>query len=241
MKLKYLSLVVMMIVSAVVNAEEAAVVNAEAAAKTEKESIFKSEKDKVSYGIGAEVGRNFRKQEVEVNQELLLKGLNDALTGSKMLIPEKELRKVMNTFQNSVRMKTMMNKRVATEENRKKGEAYQAANKAKDGVVTLPSGVQYKIVKAGNGPKPTEASTILCNYRGTLIDGSEFDATDTEPATLKIASLIPGWKQALQLMPVGAKWQIVVPPNLAYGERGVGADIGPSETLLFDVELVAIK
>ncbi len=241
MKLKYFSLMVMLIAGAQVNAEDAPVVKVEPAAKVEKESIFKSDKDRVSYGIGVEVGRNFRKQEVEVNQEILLKGLNDALSGSKLQIPEKELRKVMNVFQASVRQKTMMNKRVATEENRKKGEAYQAAFKAKEGVVTLPSGVQYKIIKAGEGAKPTEASTVLCHYRGTLLDGTEFDGTEGQPAALKVASLIPGWKTALQLMPVGSKWQIVIPPNLAYGERGVGADIGPSETLLFDVELVSIK
>jgi len=136
----------------------------------------------------------------------------------------------------------MLSKRIATEDNKKKGEAFLQANKAKEGVVALPNGLQYKVLKAGDGRKPLESDMVLCHYRGTLLDGTEFDSTEAErPATLKVSALINGWKEALKLMPAGSKWQLAIPPQLAYGERGVGGDIGPNETLLFEVELVAIK
>jgi FKBP-type peptidyl-prolyl cis-trans isomerase FklB len=131
---------------------------------------------------------------------------------------------------------------LALEDNKKKGEVFLAENKTKEGVVVLPSGVQYKILKAGNGKKPIDSDVVQVYYRGTLLDGSEFDATEPgQPADLKASSLIAGWKEALRLMPAGSKWQIFVPSQLAYGERGVGSDIGPNETLVFEVELLAVK
>jgi FKBP-type peptidyl-prolyl cis-trans isomerase FklB len=127
--------------------------------------------------------------------------------------------------------------------NKKDGDAFLAANKGKDGVVTLPSGLQYKILKQGNGPKPTANDTVECNYRGTLIDGKEFDASSKHggPASFPVGGVIKGWTEALQLMPVGSKWQLFVPADLAYGDRGAGADIGPDATLIFEVELLSIK
>jgi FKBP-type peptidyl-prolyl cis-trans isomerase len=126
--------------------------------------------------------------------------------------------------------------------NKTQGEAFLAANKTKEGVVTLPSGLQYKVLQQGTGPKPTLEDSVTCNYRGTLIDGKEFDSSYRrgQPANFPVARVIPGWKEALQLMPVGSKWQIVVPPSLAYGDRGAGADIGPNATLIFDIELLSI-
>ncbi|HMC32030.1 MAG TPA: FKBP-type peptidyl-prolyl cis-trans isomerase, partial [Candidatus Angelobacter sp.] len=133
--------------------------------------------------------------------------------------------------------------KLATENNKKEGDAFLAANKTKPGVVTLPSGLQYKIVKAGTGPKPAATDTVVCNYRGTLIDGKEFDSSYKrgEPATFPVSGVIKGWTEALQLMPVGSKWELYIPPDLAYGARGAGADIGPNATLLFEVELLSIQ
>jgi len=126
---------------------------------------------------------------------------------------------------------------------RKQGEEFLAANKAKDGVVTLPSGLQYKILKAGTGPKPTASDTVVCNYRGTLINGTEFDSSYKrgQPVTFPVSGVIKGWTEALQLMPVGSKWQLFIPSDLAYGDRGAGANIGPDSTLIFEVELVSIQ
>ncbi len=168
--------------------------------------------------------------------------MKDGLSGEKLLMPEKDLRKVMNAFQGELRQKAMMHHQTAAEENRKKGEAFLAENKTKDGVVTLPSGVQYKILKAGDGKRPTDGDTVECYYRGTLLNGTEFDGTEPgKPATLKVEMLTAGWKEALKLMPKGSKWQIFIPSQLAYGSRGVGSDIGPNETLIFEVALLDIK
>ncbi len=213
-----------------------------AQASAEETTVLKTQKDMLSYGIGVSVAKNFKKQETEVDLELMIKGLKDGLSGAKLLMPEKDLRKVMNMYQSELRQKAVLSKRVAIEENKKKGEAFLAANKAKEGVVSLPSGVQYKILKAGDGRKPMESDLVEVHYRGTLLDGTEFDGTEAgQAATLKVSALIAGWKEALKLMPAGSKWQIFIPPNLAYGERGVGSDIGPNETLVFEVELLAVK
>ncbi|MBS4098822.1 MAG: FKBP-type peptidyl-prolyl cis-trans isomerase [Sulfuricella sp.] len=203
---------------------------------------FANQTDKTSYGLGVEMARNFKKQDIAIDPDLLLQGLNDGLSGQRLRVPEKELRQTMTAFQSEVRQKMVLSKRVAALDNKQKGEAFLAENKARDGVITLPSGVQYKIVKAGDGKTPSEADMVECRYRGTLLDGSEFDATEPgKSANLKVAALIPGWRDALKLMPAGSQWQIFIPPQQAYGERGVGSDIGPNETLLFDVELLAVK
>ena len=180
----------------------------------EESPVLKTAQDKLSYGIGVDVGRNFKKQGVEVDLTLLVKGLKDGLSGGKLLLPEKELRKIMNAFQGELRQKQAQATRIATIENKKKGDAFLAENKTKEGVVTLPSGLQYKILKAGEGRKPTEADTVEVNYRGTLLDGTEFDSSEPgQPATFKVkGGVIPGWTEALLLMPVGSKWQLFVPP-----------------------------
>jgi FKBP-type peptidyl-prolyl cis-trans isomerase len=206
------------------------------------ETVLKTEKDRTSYGIGVQTGRNLRRDGMDADLDLLVRGIKDGLAGNKLLVSEKELRQIMNTVQVEMRKKIVANRRMLGEENKRAGADFLAANGKKDGVVTLQSGVQYKIVKAGDGKKPQLSDTILVNYRGTRLDGFEFDASpDGAPATLNVGQLIAGWKEAMQLMPVGSKWQLVVPSHLAYGDRGVGQDIGPHQTLLFDVELVGIK
>jgi len=171
-----------------------------------------------------------------------MKGMKDGYAGDKLLIPEKELRSVMAGLLGEMRQKMVANRKELGAKNKLKGEEFLAANKTKEGVVTLPNGIQYKILKAGDGKKPAETDMVSCIYRGTLLDGTQFDGTDDgKTSTLKISQLIMGWKEALKLMPVGSKWQIFLPYNLAYGERGVGADVGPNETLTFEVELLGIK
>lgn len=200
-----------------------------------------SEKDKLSYAIGYNIGANFKKDSVDFDKDSLLKGLEDAIKGAQPYLTEKEMKMRMAGLQAEIRKQETQRQRIAAEDNRQKGVEFMADYGKKQGVIKLASGLQYKIIKAGSGAKPGDNDSIVCYYKGTLIDGAQFDGTDTQPATLKIASLIPGWKEAIKLMPVGSKWQIVIPANLAYGARGVGQEIGPNATLIFDVELLEIK
>jgi len=206
-------------------------------------SALTTKKDKVSYAIGMNIGTNLHKQSVDVDPKILQKGLEDALAGGKTLLTEDEARTTLTEFQNEMRQKQQEKMQQAGEANKKEGEAFLAANKSKQGVVTLPSGLQYKIITAGTGPKPTASDSVVCNYRGKLIDGKEFDSSYKrgQPATFPVSGVIKGWTEALQLMPVGSKWQLFVPSELAYGERGSGPDIGPNATLIFEVELLSIQ
>jgi FKBP-type peptidyl-prolyl cis-trans isomerase FklB len=208
----------------------------------EEPLVLKTQKEKVSYGIGVDVVRNIKQQGIEVDMDALMKGIKDAFAGEKLLMTEKDLRATMNAFQADLRRKQRAN-RTAAADNKRMGEAFLAENKTKEGVVALPSGLQYKILKAGEGKKPTDADTVECHYQGTIINGSVFDSSDLggQPATLEVKGLIPGWREALKLMPVGSKWQLFIPPQLAYGEREEGGIIGPNSTLIFEVELLAIK
>ena len=202
---------------------------------------LKTEKDKVSYGIGVSIGKSFKQQGMDVDVGLMAKGAKDELTGKKLLLADDELRKTMTAYQQELRQKQMQSREKAAMENKKAGEDFLAENKKKEGVVTLPSGLQYQILKAGKGLKPQAMDTVEVRYRGTLTNGKEFDSSGSETRSFKLANIIPGWREALQLMPVGSKWRIVVPSGLAYGERGMGQTILPNSTLIFEVELVAIK
>jgi len=206
-------------------------------------SPLTNEKDKFSYALGMNLGNNLQRQSISVNEDLVVQGLKDALAGGKTLLTEEEARSAMMEMQTQLRQQAMEKAKVEGEKNQKEGEAFLAANKSKQGVITLPSGLQYKILKAGTGPKPTASDTVICNYEGTLIDGKEFDSSAKHggPATFPVTGVIKGWTEALQLMPVGSKWQLFVPPQLGYGERGAGGDIGPNATLIFEVELVSIQ
>ncbi|HLP96823.1 MAG TPA: FKBP-type peptidyl-prolyl cis-trans isomerase [Sideroxyarcus sp.] len=213
-----------------------------AQANAEEAQVLKTQRDVQSYGIGVNIAKSFKRDEVDIDLDLLAKGMKDAMAGDRLLMPEKEMRRAMNSFQSELRQKMAARSRIAAVDNKKRGDDFLVQNKTRDGVVTLASGVQYKVIKAGAGKLPTETDMVECHYRGTLLDGTEFDSTEPgKPALLKVAQLIPGWKEALQLMPAGSRWQLYIPPQLAYGPRGVGSDIGPNETLAFEVELVAVK
>ena len=213
------------------------------AGKTQTPLALKTQKDKFSYALGMNLGANLHKQSVPVDPNVMARGLKDALAGGKTLLTEEEARAAISAVQNDMREKQQAKMQVAGDANKKEGEAFLADNKSKEGVVALPSGLQYKVLKEGNGPKPTATDSVVCNYRGTLVNGVEFDSSTKHggPATFPVNGVIKGWTEALQLMPVGSKWQLFVPPDLAYAERGAGGDIGPNATLIFEVELVSIQ
>jgi len=207
-------------------------------------SVLKTQKDKVSYGLGVEAARKFRSQGIEVDPDMLARGLKDGLSGAKLLMPEEDLGKIVNVYQAGLKQERAAQRKLDSEENRKKGEAFLAENGTKEGVVTLPSGLQYRVLKEGAGKVPSDDDAVQVHYRGTHIDGTEFDSSHKsgKPATFKVkGGIIPGWKEALMRMPVGSKWQLFIPPRLAYGERGLGSVIGPNETLVFEVELLSVK
>ena len=189
------------------------------------------------------MGKNLHRDSIEIDPNIMLQGMKDAMGGGKTLLTDEEAQAAIAQLQNDLRKKQEAKTQAAEETNQKAGDAFLAANKTKEGVVTLPSGLQYKILKAGTGPKPTASDSVVCNYRGTLIDGTEFDSSykSGQPATFPVSGVIKGWTEALQLMPVGSKWQLFVPPALAYGARGAGSDIGPDSTLVFEVELLSIQ
>jgi FKBP-type peptidyl-prolyl cis-trans isomerase FklB len=222
--------------------------------RTQAPLTLKTQKDKTSYAVGMNVGKglaaNLRQQSVEVDQAILLRGMKDALAGGKMLLTDDEAKAVLTQLQTEVRarqqekMKVEQEKmKAAAEENKKEGTEFLEANKTKEGVVALPSGLQYKILTEGAGPKPTATDTIVCNYRGTLISGTEFDSSYKrgQPLSIQVNGVIKGWTEALQLMPVGSKWQLFIPSELGYGDRGSGPNIGPGATLIFEVELLSIQ
>ena len=213
------------------------------ATKTESPLTLDTQKDKDSYALGMSLGSTLRQQSVEVDLSILMTGVKDSLAGRKTLLTEDEERAVLTALKAEVRKKQEEKMAQAGEANTKEGQAFLAANKSKDGVVTLPSGLQYKILQAGTGPKPTTTDSVVCNYRGTLINGTEFDSSYKrgQPATFPVSGVIKGWTEALQLMPAGSKWQLFVPAELAYGARGAGPGIGPNSTLVFEVELISIQ
>jgi FKBP-type peptidyl-prolyl cis-trans isomerase len=204
----------------------------------------KTQKDKVSYFIGVQVAASIKSQGIDIDPDLLIKGLKDALAGGKLLMTDDDLQATMTALQADMTQKQQQARTAAAESNKKEGEAFLTANAKKEGVVALPSGLQYKILKAGDGKKPTDSDSVVCNYRGTLIDGTEFDSSSAhgdEPATFAVQQLIPGFREALKLMPSGSKWQFFIPADLAYGENGAGNAIGPNSALIFEIELLSIK
>jgi FKBP-type peptidyl-prolyl cis-trans isomerase len=200
-------------------------------------------KDKISYAIGADLGNKLKSSSIDVDPTILTRALKDTLTGAKSAMTDDEIRATLTDLTKDLQAKQATLTKEKSEKNKKDGEAFLAANKTKEGVVALPSGLQYKIIKAGTGPKPTAADTVVCNYKGTLIDGKEFDSSYKrgQPATFPVGGVIKGWTEALQLMPVGSTWQLFIPSDLAYGDRQAGPDITPGATLVFEVELVSIQ
>jgi FKBP-type peptidyl-prolyl cis-trans isomerase FklB len=214
-----------------------------AAVKPASELTLTTDRDKDSYAIGMNIGKSLHRDAVDVDPQILLRGLKDAMSGGKTLLTDDEAKAAMSTLQAQVHKTQEEKATAAAETNEKEGDAFLAENKTKEGVVTLPSGLQYKIVTEGTGPKPTASDSVVCNYRGTLLNGTEFDSSykHGEPITIPVGRVIKGWSEALQLMPVGSKWQLFIPPDLAYGPRGAGNDIGPNSTIVFEVELISIK
>ena len=228
MKLKYMAALVLGLLALQASAQDA--------------SPLSSTKDKVSYAIGVEVAKSLKAQGVEVDTNIMIMGLKDALGTGKLLMTDEELKATMNTFQEDLKQKQQEMAAAAADTNKKAGDTFMAANAKKDGVTALPDGLQYKVEKAADGQKPTDDDTVVCNYKGTLIDGTEFDSSYTsgKPATFEVKGLIPGVREALKLMPVGSKWQFFIPSGMAYGERGAGP-IGPNSTLIFEIELISIQ
>jgi len=213
-------------------------------ASAQEAATLKTDKEKLSYAMGLDLGGQLKANGVNIDPAVFVKGLQDALAGGKTLLTDAEAKAVIAQLQKTMIAKRLAESKAIGEKNKAEGEKFLAANKAKEGVVTLASGLQYKILTAGTGPKPTLEQTVTCHYRGTLIDGKEFDNSYKrgEPGSFPVKGVIKGWTEALQLMPVGSKWQVFVPSSLAYGERGAAAaDIGPHATLVFEIELVAIK
>jgi FKBP-type peptidyl-prolyl cis-trans isomerase FklB len=218
----------------------AAKAGATTAAKGVPGAVLKTQKEKFSYAlgmnIGASVGANLKRQSVDVDANFLAQGLKDAMSGGKTRLTQEEAQAVLIEMQKQKMAE-------AAAKNKAEGAAYLTANKAKEGVVTLPSGLEYKILKEGTGPKPAATDSVVCNYRGTLINGTEFDSSYKrgQPATFPVNRVIKGWTEALQLMPVGSKWELFVPSSLAYGDEGApGGAIAPGSTLIFEVELLSI-
>jgi FKBP-type peptidyl-prolyl cis-trans isomerase FklB len=204
---------------------------------------LKDEKEKVSYSIGLDIGTTFKKQNMDINPDVLMAGLRDALSGKTPLLNEEQVKETMTAYSKTM-MEAQANKaREAGKKNLEIGEKFLAENKTKEGVKTTPSGLQYKVLKEGSGTPPKETDMVETHYRGTLIDGKEFDSSykRNEPTSFPVNRVIKGWTEALQLMKPGSKYQLFIPANLAYGERGAGQDIGPNETLIFEVELLGVK
>jgi FKBP-type peptidyl-prolyl cis-trans isomerase len=211
------------------------------------ELILRDQKAKNSYAAGVQMGNKLKGPSMDLDAEIVSRGVKDALTGAKTLLTEAEMKAALEALRTDYRTKQQETVKQLAKENKKDGEAFLAGNKTKEGVVTLESGLQYKILKAGDGKKPTAADTVVCHYRGILIDGTEFDSSLARhrPGTFALKQVIKGWVEALELMPVGSKWQLFIPPSLAYGESGpLGAGrskIGPNATLIFEVELLSIQ
>jgi FKBP-type peptidyl-prolyl cis-trans isomerase FklB len=204
---------------------------------------LKTDREKASYAIGANIGKSMKKEGVDLDPALVARGIKDGFAGGKLLLTDEQAQAALTAFSVEMKKKQEAELAAVAAANEKEGQAFLAENKAKPGVVTLPSGLEYKILTAGTGPKPTPEDTILCNYRGTLLDGKEFDSSYKrgQPTSIPVGGVIKGWTEALQLMPVGSKWQLFIPSELAYGPRQAGPDIGPNSTLIFEVELLSIQ
>ncbi len=203
---------------------------------------LKTQKEKTSYAVGMSMAASIKTTAIDVDVDALVKGIKDSLSGGKTLMTEEQARETMAVLQKDLQAKMQERAKVQAAKNKKEGEEFLAKNKGKEGVKTLPDGLQYKVITEGKGKSPSATDTVTVNYRGTLIDGTEFDSSYKrgQPATFPVNGVIKGWTEALQLMKEGSKWQLFIPPSLAYGERGAGAAIGPNATLIFEVELIKV-
>jgi FKBP-type peptidyl-prolyl cis-trans isomerase FklB len=207
-----------------------------------EEPALKTQKEKVSYIIGTIVAKDMQNQGYDLNTDLFMKGYRDALSGAKPPISDQDAQEAMNAFKTEMTAKKEAAMKKAAEENKKQEEAFLAENKKKEGVHTLESGLQYKVLKEGTGAKPTVYDNVTAHYRGTLIDGTEFDSSykRNQPATFSVNGVIPGWAEALPMMKTGSKWQLFIPSKLAYGAGGAGGVVPPNAMLIFEVELLSV-
>ncbi len=207
-----------------------------------------TKQQKMSYGMGVSMARSFRRQGVELDADLLAKGLKDEISGGKLLMSDADLRAAMAEFQAELTKKQARPAKTPAQA-KEEGEAFLAENAKKEGVVTLSSGLQYQVLRAGEGKTPQDGDKVVCHYRGTFVDGTEFDSSyaRARPGTFELARMIPGFREALKLMPVGSKWRIFIPAKLAYGERGMPGrkkapgKIGPNSTLIYEAELLGVQ
>lgn len=204
---------------------------------------LKDGKEKISYSLGYQIGGDFKRQGIELDTDLVVKGIRDATVGTEPRISPQEMRKTMVDLKQKVEADQRKQWKEKAAKSRAEGEAFLAANGKKKGVVTLPSGLQYKVLTAGKGKSPNPTDNVTVHYRGTFVDGTEFADSHTRsaPVTLQVDHVIPGWKEALQRMKEGSKWRLFVPSKLAYGEQGAGAEIPPDTTLIFEVELISVQ
>lgn len=200
-------------------------------------------KTRLSYGIGMNLGMQWRDQEVDVDPDILLQGMKDAMRGGPTQLTEEQMRQTLTAYQEEHRARQTAKRKQMGETNLVQSREFLAENKSQSGVVELPSGLQYRVLEEGEGEPPQATDQVTVHYRGTLIDGTEFDSSHRrgQPATFNVSNVIPGWTEGLQLMRPGAKYQFFIPPNLAYGERGSGANIRPNAALIFDVELISVQ
>jgi len=214
-----------------------------AAPKAEAQPVLKTQKEKVSYSIGMDMGSGMKQQKLDVDPELVISGFRDGFSGKKGAMTEAQMKEAMEIFEKEFQTRMAKESQELPGKNKKEGEAFLAENGKKEGVKTLPSGLQYKVIKEGTGPSPKLDDKVSTNYRGTLIDGTEFDSSYSrnEPSSFTVRQVIKGWQEALQLMKVGSKWQLFVPSELAYGDQGAGRTIQPNAALIFDIELLAIE
>jgi FKBP-type peptidyl-prolyl cis-trans isomerase FklB len=198
--------------------------------------------DRVNYSVGYQIGGDFKRQGLPMNPEALVKGIQDAIAGTEPLMSQQEMRTTLVELKKRILETQRAEQKKKAEKNLAEALAFLAENGKKEGVKTLPSGLQYRVITEGSGANPKASDSVTVNYRGTLINGTEFDSSykRNKPATFRVNQVIPGWTEALQLMKVGSKWQLFIPPNLAYGERGAGASIPPDSALIFEVELISI-
>jgi FKBP-type peptidyl-prolyl cis-trans isomerase FklB len=204
--------------------------------------VIESRKDKISYAFGMDLARQLKHQKNDLNVDLVMRALKDSLADKPLIMTDEEVTATLKKLEEEQKQDYEHARIMISEKNKRAGEAFFANNAKKDGVITLPSGLQYKILKKGDGKLPTPEDKVVCQYRGTLLDGTEFDSSEKRghPATLPVKGILAGWTQALQLMPVGSKWQLFIPPQLAYGEKIVHG-IGPNAMLIFEVELLSIQ
>ena len=250
MKRTPITLLALLLSSALISYAEDARPNASPSATSPASSAFKDDKDKVSYSLGVDIGRTLQRLQLDLNQNALSQGITDVLGNKPMAMNDQELQQTLQAFQQKMMQKQQeaMSKKqeemkAVAEKNKAEGKRFLDDNAKKADVKTTPSGLQYKVIKAGSGDKPKDTDVVETNYRGTTIDGKEFDSSAKHGSSFSfpVNGVIKGWSEALKMMPVGSKWQLYIPADLAYGDEGYGEDIAPGSTLVFDVELIGIK